>query len=69
MNEMCISRRDAVKAASIAAIILAAGGTVAALPGKGQAAEAASGTAKQYGFLMDTANCVNCGNCATACRN
>lgn len=69
MNEMCISRRDAVKAASIAAIMLAAGGTVVALPGRGQAAEATSGTARQYGFLMDTANCVNCGNCATACRN
>ncbi len=69
MTERNVSRRDAVKTASAAAVILAVGGATVAMPAGARAAAADAKTAKQYGFLMDTAHCVNCKNCVTACRN
>lgn len=70
-----ISRRDLVKAASAVGVCIAAGGafSVAATPAFGQGEGPANGTdafdAVQFGFLMNTSNCVQCGNCALACRN
>lgn len=70
-----ITRRELVKVASVAGVCLAAAGTfsVAAGPAFGQDktpdTENGDLSSRQYGFLMYVDKCVQCGNCALACRN
>lgn len=71
MSEKSMTRREALKAVSFCGLtIVAAGGALHVIPAFGQGeATQVDAVADQYGFLVDTDNCVNCGNCATACRN
>lgn len=71
MNEKNITRRDAIKTASLCGLgLVAAGGIIEVMPAFGLGANPPLGDGtRQYGFLMDTARCVNCGNCVEACRN
>lgn len=64
-----VSRRGFLKAAAALGVTAAAAGTATCFIVPAFAETAEDGTVTQYGFLMDTANCVNCGNCALACRN
>lgn len=70
-----ITRRELIKTASTAGICITAASTfsvvIASTSGHAETlgAETGASDSAQYGFLMDTANCVQCGNCALACRN
>ncbi len=70
MNENnTVSRRGFLKAAAAVGAGVAVAGSAACIIVPAFAETADDGTVAQYGFLMDTQNCVNCQNCALACRN
>ena len=71
MSDAAISRRRIIVAGTAVAAAAWAGGTAVqhALDrdaGTAMAAPDASGV--QYGFLVKTRQCINCGECVTACR-
>ena len=65
--ETTVSRRNLIKGAAVAGAVLAGGSAVcAATAGPAAAADDPSGE-RQYGFWINTANCVGCFNCIDAC--
>ena len=75
--ETTVSRRSLVKGAAVAGAVLAGGGCVlAASQGSALATDGTDGAGaaattatepRQYGFWINTANCVGCFNCIDAC--
>lgn len=70
-NERALTRRTLLEGAAGAGIVITVLG-VAAHPkdALGQTDEGTKAVEDvQYGFLMNTSNCVRCENCVTACKN
>lgn len=69
MNEnIVMSRRTLLVGCAAGAAALAVGGAVASTDSAHASAVASQPDGKQYGFLVNTSNCVNCGACVQACR-
>ena len=64
--ENTVSRRSLIKGAAVAGAVLAGGGVCLAATEPARAADE-SASPIQYGFWINTANCVGCFNCIDAC--